>query len=288
MNHLKHLKCLPFLTVIAALAGCSQLDLLVTDVKPDTWLASHPWLPVQFGDLNFILAEPSSSLIVYGLGVILAIAGVLFLRDRGKDQSRLLWGVGLLLWSASTFCAGTSYQAFAYVLKYAGRTTALWTTWWEIWYLMLFTTSMNVIAAAVAHSSTTGKARLALIAYLSANTIIYLGFVLAGAFLPNQFLASFEGMLLFTGPTFIVLLAVNLRRWVKRHALIDIRLVIAWAAMFGVTAAYFLYYMTGIADILWKGGIWFNANDMLHVGLIIWVGYLLAGVKPQVRELPSL
>ena len=168
------------------LAGCGRLDLLTTEGTSESWLASHSWVPVRLGQLDFILAEPSSSIIVYGLAVILALAGIVFLKNREHDRSRLLWGIGLLLWSASTFSAGTSYQAFAYVLKFAGRTEALWTTWWEIWYLLLFVLSMNVLGAGVAFSSTTGKGRKTLFWYLAVNTALYLLVVLSGAFIPNR------------------------------------------------------------------------------------------------------
>lgn len=261
--------------------------MLTADMSSETWLNTHPWIQVRFRFLQFILAEPSSSLIVFALGIILAIAGIAFLKERSKSRSALLWGIGLVLWSLSTFFAGISYQAFSYELKYAGREIGLWTSWWEIWYLMVFTVSMNFIVSAVAYSSTTSKLRRSLIIYAITNSLIYLVVVLSGAFLPNQFMTSFECMLLFTGPSFIILSIVNLLTWIKAKKLLDARLFIAWMGFFIVTALYFVYYLSGLADILWKRGIWFNANDVLHIGLIIWVVYLLVGVKKLCADFPT-
>uniref|UniRef100_A0A7C3EEJ1 Uncharacterized protein n=1 Tax=Gracilinema caldarium TaxID=215591 RepID=A0A7C3EEJ1_9SPIR len=267
--------------------GCSRLNQLTTDMSSETWLKTHPWIQVKLPSLQFILAEPSSSIIVFSLGIILSIAGFLFLQKREKSRSALLWGIGLLLWSLSTFFAGISYQAFSYELKFAGREIGLWTSWWEIWYLMVFTVSMNFIVSAVAYSSTTSKLRKGLLIYAIANSLIYLAVVLSGALIPNQFLASFECMLFFTGPSFIILSIVNLAAWIKTKSLLDARLFLAWIGFFIVTALYFVYYISGLADVLWKQGIWFNANDVLHIGLIIWVVYLLAGVKKLCADFPT-
>lgn len=280
-------RVLNLLPVFFLFSGCSRLNQLTTDMGSETWLETHPWIQVKLASLQFILAEPSSSIIVFSLGIILAVAGFLFLQNRKKSRSALLWGIGLLLWSLSTFFAGISYQAFSYELKFAGRDVGLWTSWWEIWYLMVFTVSMNFIVSAVAYSSTTAKLRKGLLIYAIANSIIYLAVVLSGALMPNQFLASFECMLLFTGPSFIILSIVNLAAWIKAKSLLDARLFLAWIGFFIVTALYFVYYISGLADVLWKQGIWFNANDVLHIGLIIWVAYLLVGVKKLCADFPT-
>lgn len=62
-------------------------------------------------------------------------------------------------------------------------------------------------------------------------------------------MASFECMLLFTGPSFIILSIGNLLAWIKAKKLLDARLFIAWMGFFIVTALYFVYYLSGLADI---------------------------------------
>lgn len=272
------------LAAATVLTGCERLDLLTWDMTPERWLATHPHVSVRLGPLDFVLAEPSSSLIVFALGVVLTVAGIWFLGNRGASRSRLLWGIGFAVWAASTFCAGVSYQAFSYVLKCSGRTVCLWTTWWEIAYLMLFVASLNALVAAVAYSSSAGMVRKAIVAYAIANTAIYECVVLAGAFLPNAFLASFECMLLFGAPAFAILFAVNLSRWRKTKSPLELRLVVAWLLMFAVIVAYFSYFLSGISERLWASGVWFNANDVLHVGLILWTVYLMKACSRGIRD----
>ena len=284
---MKKLYRILLLLVLLLFSGCSRLDQLSWDMTPEKWLGTHSYYSVNIGNINFILAEPSSTAIVYGLGIIIVLAGIYFLRNRGNSKSRLWWGVALLLWGASTFCAGTSYQAFSYEIKCAGRTVCLWTSWWEIWYLILFVISMNVITIAVAFSSSSGKILKGLIGYAVANCVTYLSVVLAGALIPHQFMASFECMLLFASPTFLILLTVNSIRYMKLRKQLDILLVGAWVFMLLIVLAYFVFYISGYADILWKNGFWFNANDVLHIGLIIWIFYLVFTVAEKIEDAPK-
>lgn len=266
-------------------SGCSQLDKLTwNDMTGEKWLATHSWSAVSVGPLHFILAEPSSTFIVFALGFIILIPGIIMLRKRGESKSKLAWGIALIVWAISTFCAGTSYQAFSYELKCAGRAVCLWTSWWEIWYLMLFVISMNMIAVAVAFSSAKGKFRTGIISYAVLNTVVYLVTVLMGAFKPDQFMASFECMVLFAGPVFIILLAANIIRFFKTHKPLDLLLVGAWILMLLIVVAYFAFYMSGYADVLWQKGVWFNANDVLHIGLIIWVLYFYFAVANKIED----
>jgi len=273
-----------FLTGVFTFTGCGKLELLKWDMTPEKWLATHSHVPVKIGSLDFIFAEPSSSVIVYGLGFIIAAAGIYFLKNRGNSKSRLLWGIALLLWAASTFSAGTSYQAFSYEIKCAGQAECLWTSWWEIWYLMLYVLSMNFIASAVAYSSATGKLRKGIIIYAIINTVIYLSVIISGTIIPNQFLVSFECMVMFVFPVFVLMFIVNILRYRKTSKRLDTRLIGAWLFMFGIVFAYFAYFLSGFADVLWKEGIWFNANDVLHIGLILWILYLWFGISKLVED----
>lgn len=272
------------LSAVFFFTGCGRLDKLTWDMTPEKWLSTHSFIKIKSAASDFVIAEPSSTIIVYGLGFIILAAGVYFLKNRGESRSRLLWGIALLFWSASTFSAGTSYQAFSYELKCAGRSICLWTTWWEIWYLILFVISMNLITAAVSFSSAAGKLRKGIIIYSAVNTSLYLGVVLSGALIPHQFMASFECMVLFTIPSFLILFTINTMRYIKIRKSLDILLVGAWIFMFLVVFVYFAFFLSGYADVLWKRGIWFNANDVLHIGLILWIIYLLSAVAKRVED----
>lgn len=85
------MKMLSFLLSASALLGaCSRLGFLTTESTAESWLASHSWIPVRIGQLEFILAELCSSIIMYALAIVLTITGLLILKNRGKDRAMLL------------------------------------------------------------------------------------------------------------------------------------------------------------------------------------------------------
>ena len=141
--------------------------------------------------------------------------------------------------------------------------------------MALYVLSMGIIAAAVAFSSLSRNARKPFLIYLLAITLIYEVLLFRGALLPDQWMVSFEFMLLFVVPIFLALFAINIAGYVRRKETLEMRLLLAWVLMGLVTAVYFGFLLSGLAKQLWDSGIWFNANDVLHTGLISWVFYLV-------------
>lgn len=39
---------------------------------------------------------------------------------------------------------------------------------------------------------------------------------------------------------------------------------------------------------LWPRGVWFSDNDVLHLGLIAWMGYIARAVIPQVTDMTAV
>ena len=42
--------------------------------------------------------------------------------------------------------------------------------------------------------------------------------------------------------------------------------------------------MLGATQTLWVRGVWFSENDVLHIGLIVWMIYLARVVAPRVVD----
>jgi hypothetical protein len=277
---MKRFPCLiPFLGVLTA---CARLDTLpyTPAQTPETWLQIQPYT-----DLNgVIFVQPSTSIIVYLLGVIVIAAGFYFLKIRGVERARLWWGIALLLWGLGALLAGTSYEAFSYAIKCAGRAACVWTSWWEIAYLIASVWSIDAITLAVAYSSASGRLRRALVIYAVANAVLYFVVVLVGAFIPVKFLISFELLLAVSAPGILVFFIINGGRYFKYKLNLDLVLSGTWLWLGVTIVAYFLYLISGNTERLWEKGLWFSANDVLHIGLIIWMIYIAFVLAPRVRD----
>ena len=58
-----------------------------------------------------------------------------------------------------------------------------------------------------------------------------------------------------------------------------------------VQVAYYAYWASGLTQALWDSGngVYFSENDVLHIGFILWLVYLLWRVGPTLddQEAPS-
>jgi hypothetical protein len=284
-NFMKRL--LPFLATLFLLTACGRLDTIPYEPPqtPTSWLVIQPYAELRLGAQNIIFVQPSTSALVYFLGVLTIAIGLYFLRIRHGQQSRLWWGIALLLWGLGTLLAGTSYEAFSYAIKCAGRASCLWTSWWEILYLITTVWSVDAMLLAVAYSSTTGKLRKALSVYAIANAVLYFIVVMVGVFVPVKFLISFEFLLVVGFPGILAFFFINGWRYSKFKQPLDKVLLVTWVWLGITIIAYFVYFMSGNAVALWAKGLWFTENDVLHIGLIIWMLYIAFAVAPRTKDL---
>lgn len=274
---------------ILLLSGCSRLGTIPYSPKttPEAWLNAHPHINISLGSLEFVLMEPTSTSLVYSLGFLGIGVGFYFLRIRENHKSRLWWGTALILWGVGALLGGTDYQALSYELKCAGREFCSYISWVEIYYYLVSIASINAMVMGVAHSSAGRLMKKVLPVYAVLNTAVYSILCLTGAFIPNKFLVSFELIVLFTTPSYIILFIINAIRYNKLGEKMDLSLMITWLSLGVVMALYYLYLGLGYAEKLWEKGIWFNENDLLHIGLILWMLYIGFAVAKKVKDLPE-
>jgi hypothetical protein len=285
MIFMKYIAFLP--AILLPLSACGQLDTIpyVPVQTPETWLQIQPYLRLGSASSSVVLIQPTTSAIVYLLGILTIAAGVHFLKIRGNQLSRVWWGIALLLWGVGALLAGTSYEAFSYAIKCVGHETCLWTSWWEILYLIFSVWSIDAIMLAVAYSSATGKLRKGLSVYAIANGVIYLIIVMIGALIPVKFLISFELLLVVTAPSIIIFFVLNGWRYYGSKFNLDFVLLVTWIWLGVTIIAYFLYLISGNTASFWAKGFWFSENDVLHIGLIIWMLYITFVLAPRVKDL---
>lgn len=268
------------------LAGCAPLDSIpyTPPQTPETWLKIQPYTQLQIGTSSILLVQPTTTAIVYLLGLITLGAGVFFLRTRKNQWSRFWWGAALLFWGAGALLAGTSYEAFSYQIKCAGRAACVWTSGWEIGYLLLSVASVDAMLIAVAYSCAAGKLRKTLTWAALTSMAAYLVMVVIGTLLPVPFLISFDLLILVAAPNILIFLILNGRRYSKSRQPLDLALLGTWGWLILTIGAYFGYYLSGLTNRLWQRGIWFSENDILHIGLILWMVYIIWVTAPQIKD----
>jgi hypothetical protein len=271
------------------LAGCRQLESLpyTPPQTPESWLTIQPHVELIILSRSVILVQPTTTAMVYALGLLGIGVGVHLLRIGGGQRSRLWWGVALILWGVGALLAGTSYEAFSYHIKCAGRAACLWTSGWEIGYLLLSVASVDAIVLAQAYACAAGRARRRLALYAAANLALYALALLVGTLIPIRFLISFEFLLVVTAPSIVLVIVHNAWRYRRLRRRLDRALLVIWAGLALTIAAYFVYLISGLTQRLWSRGHWFSENDVLHLGLIAWMIYIAIALAPHLADEPQ-
>jgi hypothetical protein len=266
------------------LAGCGQLDELTyqPETTPEQWCDQRPCIEV--GDT--ILNEPLGTFLVFLLAGLWVASGMYFLRTRRAQRSRQWLGIALILGGIGAAFAGVSYQAFSYELKCAGLDLCRLTNGWEVGYSLIQACSASALLIAVAHACTTDRLRRGLIIVATADVAVYLVITIVGVLMPSATLLSFTVLMLFALPVIVITIVVAGLRYRATRDPMDRSLVTAALLLVLVQVAYFAYYAAGITAVLWDdgAGFYFSENDVLHVGIILWLGYLVAVVGPLLRD----
>ena len=260
------------------LSGCGLDTLLYQpQTTPEEWCSQRPC--VEMGGV--VLTEPWSSVLVFALALLWIGVGVYFLVTRRGQRSRTWFGVSLALGGLAAGSAGISYQAFSYELKCAGREYCVLTNGYEITYSLLQVASMSAMVIAVAYALASARARRAICVYALVNLLVYLVVTIAGVLLPSAFLLSFELLLIFAIPALVIAAVLAIRR---RSEPLARRVLWVLVLLVLVQAAYLVYYAAGITATLWASGIYFSANDVLHVGMLAWLVVTALALGPTLRD----
>jgi hypothetical protein len=278
------------LLLIIVVFFLNRLDIILysPNITPEGWCEIQPCIQFNFFSQTIILVQPSSTFLVYLLGCITITIGGYLLKIRKDQKFKYWWAIALFLWGIGAFSAGTSYQAFSYEIKCVGRGFCIWTSLWEIIYLLLSVGSVNAMLVAQAYLVEREKWSKIMVEYAVANLIVYVIIVVIGTMIPVQFLISFELMILFLAPTILFLLIFNVQRFKLNKKRIYLSLTFIWISLILIIGFYFLYFMLGITEILWDQGIWFTENDILHIGLILWMIYISFVVSRSGKDIKAM
>ena len=251
----------------------------------EQWCSAMPC--VELFSSGVVLNQPLSTLLVYALGLVWFWMSLRFLKTSSGQISKRWWSLSLALGGLAALSAGTSYQAFGYELKCAGRELCVWTTWWEIFYMIIQVASLNAMLVAVAYACSTGFMRRAMLAYAGINFLAHFSVTVAGVLLPNRFMLSFDLLLVFTAPTFAIYFLINGLRYLQHKLAMDAVLLISWVLLVGANVFYFAYLSLGLTNTLWERGTWFSENDVLHVAVLVWLLYVGFVVIKHVKDAPQ-
>ena len=160
---------------------------------PVSWLIIQPYINIG----GLILTQISSAIIVYTLSAITIVSGIQFLRNNQDQQSRFWWGIALLFVGIGAGLAGTSYQAFGYEFKCQGFAYCIFTSWWELAYMIFTVTGAAAAFIGVAYCTLEKGAQKSWTLYAIISSFVYVIIILLGILLSNEFLLSFEFMLIF-------------------------------------------------------------------------------------------
>ena len=90
--------------------------------------------------------------------------------------------------------------------------------------------------------------------------------------------------MLAAAPAIVLALILTGRGFCERRDRLSLAPLRTWGGFVMVIVAYILALAMGITQKLWTEGIWFTENDVLHVGMILWILHIAAVLPKSVTE----
>lgn len=233
-------------------------------INSDVFLSQYPYIKLN----NLIIQQPTSTFFILLLAIITVGLGMYYLKNKNSKFS--LWlGINFIFWGIGAFLAGLSYQAFGYYLKCTIQEYCTFTNWVELLYMTFTVISINALLIAYSYLTKNKKVQRNLQNFAIGSVVLFSIFQGVGIILPNQFMISYEGMLLFLSPNIIIMMWINYQ---NLNEALHKQLWIIWLLFLGVNIAYFVALFSNQGSFLYSNfNIWFNENDTLHVLLIAWM-----------------
>ena len=259
------------LLVVLCLTANINTLLATPLITPDVFLESMPHLDLIFFGKAFVLIQPTSTLFVFFQGVLMMILATMLHYKKGNEKSKEYLAIGLFFWGLAAVLAGISYQSFGYELKARGHEYVLFTSLFELCYMLVTCFSINYIVAGVAYTSTTGKLRNWLLKFAVIDTVLYAIYLIVGSIVGNAFIISYNGFIVFVGINFVLMLVLHIIHYRKNKDRQNWNFILIWITFAVINIAFFAFMLSGLPKMLYSNfDIWFNENDILHVFLICW------------------
>lgn len=272
--------------VLPVLSGCGGIERFLEEPNrpPEAWLEDHHFIDLD----SIILSQPSSSVLVFFASFLAIAFGVSLVRDSGGHNSRSLWGQSLIIGGIGAVFAGISYQAFGYEIKCRGYEFCLWTSWWELAYLLSTVLSSALALRAVSHSLLGERGQRHCHKFAVLLVLGYLVVLSLGLVLTIRFLISFEFMILWTAPAGFSLVVIVAKEGGK-NSVTETQKAYLWAglALLAAVIGHGVYGHFSWGEALWEQGIWFTENDLFHVGMIVWLLAIRKVLFPHIRDSSS-
>lgn len=239
-------------------------------------IAAEDWCLTQpcYEWFGITINQISSSILVYILGFYGIYVGYIYYKNRQDQRSRLFWSYSLILGGIGALSAGTSFQAFGYEIKCAGKALCDLTSSFEIVNNVLMVWSaafmMFAVSASFLNAAKLKPIGFSLLIYGTLYTVVCLW-----GFYDNIYvLVSFEFLLIYTGPTYLAIFILSILQGKHKIDLGRSKYITAWIILTITPIAYYIFLLFGFTEMLWSKGIWFSANDVLHLGMLGWLYYL--------------
>ena len=252
------------------------------NITPSAYLDSIPY--VYLFNTSIILIKPSSTFFIYLLGVQTIVLGISFLKNK-QYETHLWWGIAMVFWGVGAILAGSSYQGFGYELKCSTYDFCLHTSWFELAYYYFTALSMSALGIAVAKTILPKGKQNFLLWYSKIALVLYVILQITGVIINSRFLLSYELFTLFFMPLYIIFFVYSVLLYKQQKDLVNKTLIMTWLFFLVVNASYYIYLFLGIGEMLYENAeIWFSANDVLHVTLILWMLFIQLKVKQVIPK----